>query len=161
MALAITPTVLVASEEGQYFSSSFVVTDETEGIPPAPPTLGVISELTVTPDYTESGVSIEISALPSTSVTVTISGTYNGAFDQKYIEFKDEIDSDVRLVTNINDVPSQIFAQTHYHPDPRRTKTISYLVEVGSSSGIVTKNILNNWSNGIAIIQEINSRGVV
>ena len=161
MALAITPTVLVASEEGQYFSSSFVVTDETEGIPPAPPTLGVISELTVTPDYTESGVSIEISALPSTSVTVTISGTYNGAFDQKYIEFKDAIDSDVRLVTNINDVPAQIFAQTHYHPDPRRTKTISYLVEVGSSSGIVTKNILNNWSNGIAIIQEINSRGVV
>ena len=161
MALAITPTVLTASEEGQYFSSSFVVTDETEGIPPAPPTLGVISELTVTPDYTESGVTIAISALPSTSVTVTISGTYNGAFDQKYIEFKDEIDSDVRLVTNINDVPSQIFAQTHYHPDPRRTKTISYLVEVGSSSGIVTKNILNNWSNGIAIIQEINSRGVV
>jgi len=161
MALTLTPTVLTASEEGEYFSSSFVVTDETEGIPPAPPTLGIISELTVTPDYLEDTVDITISELPSTSVTVTISGIYNGAFDQKYIEFKSDIDADVVLVTNINDVPQEIFAQTHYHPDPRRTKTISYLVETGSSSGIVTKDILNNWSNGILIIQEINSRGVV
>jgi len=162
MTLIVDPLELPSNYEYETFSDSITVTAElATGGDGGTSTPVSIATCTVTPDYNEEGITISISTLPSPTVIITISGMYTGIFTDKYVDYKYKINDPVTRVARIDDVPSKIYALTHYSPDMRRTITVSFDINTDQGGAVVTKVIRNSWSNGAAIIADLNSRGDV
>lgn len=162
MTLIVNPLTLPENYEHEAFTDTITVTAELASGDAGGGTTPVsITTCTVTPDYTEAGVTISISTLPSLIVIITIFGMYTEIFTDKYIDYKYKINDPVTRAVRVSDIPPNIYALTHYSPDMRRIITVSFDINTDQGSAIVTKVIRNNWSNGAAIIADLNSRGVV
>lgn len=162
MTLIVNPLALPENYEYEAFSDTITVTAElAAGGDGGTPTPVLITTCTVTPDYNEEGITISISSLPSLTVTITISGMYTGIFTDKYVDYKYKINDPVTRVIRVDDIPPKIYALTHYSPDMRKTITVSFNINTDQGGATVTKVIRNNWSNGAAIIADLNSRGDV
>lgn len=165
MPIKSTPSILPATNEGVSFNEVLLIEEDLaivepsiENPNPLQPTPNQITYCDVTASHLESGVSITISALPSTQVTVTISGTYSNVFDQKFWQYKNTIDSPVTTVISTSSIPESFFALTRYNPDKRRTITLSYTITTNLGSLVVTKDILNDWDSGKITFQQILGR---